>query len=237
MVRTHSACEGGVTLFVAAEPRECEPWIAHWSDVRPAELPVHWARTGKWKGAEVMAIANGAGPQRAHSAVLAAAKPDAVVSIGFCGALDSSLAIGDVFVASEIRDGGRAYRAENPLGPESKIGPLASQTRIAQSAAEKRALRTTGAYAVEMEAAGVVRASEELSVPFYCVKAVSDLADEDFANDFNACLLPNGRMNIPRLVLRACANPAARFGELIRLAKRTALASNNLGEFLAHCNF
>ena len=224
-------------VFVAAEPRECEPWLAHWTGVRPAGLSVHWARAGKWNGADVLAIANGAGPARAYAAVLSAPKPRAVCSMGFCGALDPALAIGDIFVALQIRNGKRNYRGENPGGPESKIGVLASQSRIAQTSAEKRNLRATGAFAVEMEAAGAARASEELDVPFYCVKAVSDLSGEDFANDLNACLRPDGRVDVPRLLLRACANPVPRFGELMRLSRRTALASRNLGDFLAHCHF
>ena len=245
MVRTEPDREGGVILFVAAEPRECEPWVSHWDASASPSLEtsrllrnVHWCRTGRWKGREVMAVANGAGPERAFAAVHAAPAPAAVCNIGFCGALDLALKIGDIFVATEIRNGERIYRGEDPHGPVSNpTGPLASQPFIAQTAAEKRALRAGGAFAVEMEAAGAARASEELHVPFYCIRAVSDLADEDFANDFNGCLMPDGRFSIGRLVLGAFASPARRFGELIRLSKRTALASRNLGEFLARCNF
>jgi hypothetical protein len=88
-----------------------------------------------------------------------------------------------------------------------------------------------------MEAAAVARASEQLNVPFYCVRAVSDLANEDFANDFNRCFMPDGRINVARLILGALPSPVRRFGELIRLSRRTALASRNLGEFLGNCAF
>ena len=54
-----------------------------------------------------------------------------------------------------------------------------------------------------MEAAGVARAAEDLGVPFYCIRAVSDLAGEDFANDFNAALTPDGRFSTLRLVAGA----------------------------------
>ncbi len=230
-------------LFVAAEPRECEPWVGHWNSVHPAKLPVYWARTGVWKGREVMAIANGAGPERARAAVKAAPMPTAVCNIGFCGALDGSLGIGDIFVATAViatdgRNGWRTYPAQAPHGvAPRKSGALASQPRIARTAAEKRRLRNSGAFAVEMEAAGAAGASEKLNVPFYCIRAVSDLADEDLANDFNRCIMPDGRFSVARLLLGACASPIKRFGELIRLSKRTKLASHNLGEFLADCNF
>ena len=46
-----------------------------------------------------MAIANGAGAERAFAAVLVAPRPSAVCNIGFCGALDESLRVGDIVVA------------------------------------------------------------------------------------------------------------------------------------------
>ena len=225
-------------LFVAAEPRECAPWVARWHAVRPLSLPVHWARAGSWKNSDVIAIANGAGPERARAAVKASPLPAAVCNIGFCGALDPSLSPGDIFVATEVRNGKRRYGASIPSNaPAAKSGVLASQSRIARTAAEKQNLHDSGAFAVEMEAAGAAGASEELNVPFYCVRAVSDLANEDFANDFNVCLMPDGRFNVGRLLFHALKDPVRRFGELIRLSRRTAIASRNLGEFLAHCDF
>jgi uridine phosphorylase len=204
---------GGPLLFVAAEPRECLPFVARWESSRKAELPVHWARHGMWRGREVMAIANGAGAGRARAAVDAAPKPSAICNIGFCGALDAALAPGDVFVAESVRSGGQMWVASRPAGPPAACGVLISSSRIAQTAAEKRELRLMGGSVVEMEASGVADASERLSVPFYCVRAVSDLAEEDFANDFNRCLRADGRFDIGRLLLGALAIvPAHRAG-------------------------
>jgi len=225
-------------VFIAADPRECRPWVAHWSHVRDPKLPVHWARAGKWQGQDFLAIANGAGAARAALGVAAAdGKPRAIYNIGFCGALDASLGVADIFVAREVRDGANTWMAQEPRGPAAKSGILASIARIAQTAEEKRALRVTGAFAVEMEAAGVARAAAELGVAFYCIRAVSDLAEEGFANDFNGCLTPDGRIDILRLVTRAMASPVNRFGELVRLSRRTTLASESLGEFLANCTY
>jgi uridine phosphorylase len=224
-------------LFIAAEPRECLPFVARWESSRPAGLPVHWARQGVWRGSEVLAIANGAGADRARAAVRAAPSPSAVCNIGFCGSLDEALAPGDVLVAHSVRQGERTWLASLPQCPAAKSGMLITVARIVQTAREKRELALTGALAVEMEAAGVASASEDLNIPFYCIRAVSDLSGEDFANDFNSCLMPDGRFNVIRLVTMAFLNPVNRFGELIRLSQRTALASNNLGEFLAGCSF
>jgi adenosylhomocysteine nucleosidase len=236
-------------LFVAADPREFSGWVPRWQGVHPVDLPVLWARTGKWKGREVMAIANGAGAERAFAAVLVAPRPTSICNVGFCGATDPALKVGDVFTAVEVLDAtGRGLRKYETLVPEVGESGIASLARmgcgvavsidhVAESAVEKCNLRELGASIVEMEAAGVGRAAEDLGLPFYCIRAVSDLADEDFENDFNAALGPDGRFSALRLVAGALANPGKRFAELIRLQRRTALAAKRLGEFLADCKF
>lgn len=209
-------------LFIAADPMEFRGFRHRWSKVEPLQLPVHWARTGIWRKKRIVAIANGAGPRR--SAMAARMVPYKVlVNIGFCGALDPRLKVGDIVVGDWW------------LQPRSKrpyiSGRLASIDHIAQTAEEKRELNETGAIAVEMEAAGLEK------LPCYCIKAVSDLADETFENDLNSVLKPDGRMNIPLLLLKACLWPGPRFRELKRLQKRSIIASNSLGDFLASCEF
>ena len=75
---------------------------------------------------------------------------------------------------------------------------------------------------------------EEMAVPFYCVRVVSDLADEAFFIDFERCIMADGRFNVPRLVMQALAHPARGFPELLRLQRRTADAAKKLGDFLAN---
>jgi hypothetical protein len=227
---------GSSILFVAAEPREFAGFVPRWHQVQPIHLPVHWARAGRWKGREVFAVANGAGADRAFAAVLVAPRAASICNVGFCGALDEALQIGDVFVATEVRttvarNGSHSWPALVPDCPDAPKGTVVSIGHIAQTAAEKRNLRAAGASIVEMEAAGVARASEDLDLPFYCIRAVSDLAGEDFATDFNATLKDDGRFSVSGLVKQR------HFGELIRLKKRTGLASKKLGDFLAATTF
>jgi nucleoside phosphorylase len=168
-------------------------------------------------------------------AVTAATAP-VVCSIGFCGGLDASLQIGDIFVASEVRNGSRRWQAEAPAPRRTATGTLQTASRIVATAREKAELRAEGSLAVDMEASGVARASEDAGAAFYCIRAVSDLAGETFVNDFNACLMPDGRFRTGRLVRRALLSPV-RMKELIRLAARASLAAKNLGEYLACCEF
>ena len=46
-----------------------------------------------------------------------------------------------------------------------------------------------------MEAAGVAERAAALGLPFYCIKAVTDLAGETMANDFNAALRSDGHFD------------------------------------------
>ncbi len=224
-------------LFVAADPRELSEWVKRWESVRPVPLAVNWARAGKWQGRDVAAIANGAGAERAFTAVIMAGQLGAVCNTGFCGALDPALKAGDIVTGTKITSQGRSFEASLPSGPESELGAVLTVDHVVQTAEEKRSLRQTGASIVEMEAAGAAQAAEDLGVPFFCIRAVSDRADETFANDFNAARTPEGRFSIAGLVKGALASPQKRFGELLRLRKRTAVAAKTLGEFLANCRF
>ncbi len=218
-------------LFIGADPREFTGFLAHWHHVEPLPLPVHWARSGQWKGREVYAIANGAGAERAFASILMAPKASAICNIGFCGALHDALHVGDVVVGTQVQSGGWSWFARIPRNFAGPRGTVASIDHVAQTAAEKYRLRATGATIVEMEAAGVARAAEDLNVPFYCIRAVSDLAHESFATDFNRALGADGRFSTTRLVMQL------KFGELLRLKQRTELASKKLGEFLDATEF
>ncbi|MDQ6708622.1 MAG: hypothetical protein M3Z85_21900 [Acidobacteriota bacterium] len=228
-------------LFLAADRREFAGLITFCRDVSKPELPVHWARTGRLNGQEVLAIANGAGTERAAQAVEAAARAGAlrgVCNTGFCGALDEGLSIGDVFAATSVRFHGREFRALPPVTKAHyAAGILESIDHVAGSAREKRQLRQTGAMAVEMEAGGAAAKAAELGLPFYCIRAVSDLAGETFSCDFNAALRADGQFDTTRLLTSAMRHPVSRFPELFRLQRRCAIASKNLGAFLAGCEF
>src|SRR5262245_37711492 len=89
-------------LFIAAQAREFSGLLPHVRVVRPLDLPAHWAREGQLNGEPIMMIANGVGPYRAAAGLQLASKPRAVISTGFCGALDHTYRIADVFVATTV---------------------------------------------------------------------------------------------------------------------------------------
>lgn len=228
-------------LMIAAEPREFDGLLAYCSRIRRQDWPVRWARAAELNGASLTLVANGAGAVQARRAAEAAASRGtwtALCSLGFCGALVSGLKVGDIFVASNVAAGHSSFRAEKPVSTRAHTsGTLASVNRVAQTAAEKQALRETGAAAVEMEAAGAAAGANALGIPFYCVRAVTDLADESFHFDFNSALKPDGRFDTIRIISAAFERPLVLIPELLRLRNRCRVAARRLGEFLADCRF
>jgi adenosylhomocysteine nucleosidase len=185
----------------------------------------------------MLAVANGIGQERALAALKAAGSLSAVWSVGTAGALDPSLSIADVVAATEVTDGHQTWKANAPAGPAARSGLVRTSQHIARSSVEKTNLRATGAIIVEMEAAAIARAASEMAVPFYCVRGVSDLANETFFIDFESFFMTNGTVNVPRLVIYALAHPMDALPELIRLQRRSSLAAKRLAGFLAACQF
>jgi adenosylhomocysteine nucleosidase len=226
---------------VAAEPREFAGLLPFCSGLQKADWPVAWSRRGRCGGREFWMAANGAGPERAGEAVHAACRagrPDAIVSMGFCGALDPGLNIADIFVATAVESAGRRLPVRVPLSaaPHS-TGVLASIDHVARSAAEKQALRASGAAAVEMEAAGVAARAAGYGVPLFCVRSVTDLARENFVTDFNRALRSDGHFDTIRILTSAIRNPGQAFPELVRMRQRCRIAAHKLGEFIVGCRF
>ena len=207
-------------LFVAADRMEYRGILARAADVRRERLPIDFARSARLGDHEVLLVANGVGWNRAAAAVRAADAfaPEAVVSTGFCGALDEKLGIADVVAATAVAANGREHRVETVEAPHA--GVVCSIDHVAQSAEEKRRLRESGGSAVEMEAAAVAEFALMRTIPFYCVRAVTDLAGETMANDFNRALNSDGHFDTMNILRGALRRPAIRLPELIRLSCR-----------------
>jgi adenosylhomocysteine nucleosidase len=186
----------------------------------------------------MLLVAKGVGARCAAAAVDSGLsfQPDIVVSTGFCGALDPHLKIADIVVAScVVSSGGRKYAAHPVSGGTRCV--VYTADHVVQTAAEMGKLAASGFGAVEMEAAGAALRAEAVGLPFYCIRAVSDLAGEDMANDFNRTLTPDGHFDTMKLLRGSCRSPLVRIPELLRLRKRCVRAAQALGEFFADCRF
>jgi nucleoside phosphorylase len=221
-------------LFIASDPMEFRGLLAHSTAVRQAGVAANWSRTAVLRSNQVLLVANGAGPLRAAAATDAGIKAfdaAAIVSTGFCGALSPELGIADLVSATSVEADRRSYPA-CPL-PGAHAGAIRSISYIAQTAEEKRKLAENGAIAVEMEAGGIAARAENHGLPLYCVRAVTDLAGEDLANNFNKALRLDGQFDTILILKGSLRNPMVRLPELLRLRKRCVRAAQVLGEFFA----
>jgi adenosylhomocysteine nucleosidase len=227
---------------IAAEPREFSGLLRYATRVHALRWPVNYCCEAEIGGRRWILAANGPGPRLAQAAarcLWTEARPSAFVSTGFCGALDPSLSVGEIFVATEVRDGIQTLPAARPglpsgLSPSS--GPLISQDFIAVTPFDRRLLHSTGAAAVDMEAAAVAHCAIENQSAFFCIRVVSDSASEPLPMDFNRYRGPDGRYQRGRIAAAALARPSVLRG-LLRLHRVTRRAAQSLGDFLARCRF
>lgn len=221
-------------LIVAAEAREFAGILKRAGKARPlACAEAAFAREVTWRGDRWILLANGPGPRLVNrmlsSPAIAGWHAQQVMSLGFCGALDPALRVGDIVVSGEgfQRPAARFLRAE-----------IWSADRVAVSSDEKRQLRqSTGAAVVEMESAAVAEKARNWGLPFRAVKAVSDAADEDLPLDFNHYRDRDGRFQVPRIAATALLHPFGTMPALLRLNRNCQHAAESLGEFLADCEF
>ena len=153
----------------------------------------------------------------------------AIISTGFCGALDPSLKVGDIVVSEKTQlTSSRTFAR----------GAVATCDRVAITVREKQALRDkTSAIAVDMEAAAVESRAVDLGIPYACVRVVTDTAEEDLPMDFNRYRTADGNFSRTRIALAAMARPFSIMPALIEFDKRCQRASLALGDFLADCRF
>jgi nucleoside phosphorylase len=228
-------------LMVASDAMELRGILARAGQPQRVEWGVDRGWIAQLNGSEVALVANGVGWKRAAQAVEAACRnfrPDGVVSTGLCGALDPKLPVAAVVSATSIAGPGRSYPAL-PVSNSSAFaaGLICSVDYVVRTAEEKTQLRASGAIAVEMEAAGVAAGAEARGLPFYCVRAVSDLAGETMANDFNAALRADGHFDTMIILRDTLRHASVRVPELLRLRNRSVRAARVLGEFIADCRF
>ncbi len=211
------------TLLVAAEAREFAGLLKRTGQGQPVAIPnTAFAREITLHGQRTILLANGPGPrlvnQMLSAPVLKEWNITEVISTGFCGALDPSLRIGDIVVAS--------------------VGEIWSEDHVAVRAEDKRRLRErTGARVVEMEFAAVQAKAAEWGVPCRAVRVVSDSVTEDLPLDFNRYRDADGRFRLTRIALAGIVRPFSVLPKLMQLDRNSKLAAERLGAFFVDSKF
>jgi adenosylhomocysteine nucleosidase len=214
--------------MVAAEAREFSGILKRFGPgTKVDKKDAKFAREVYRDGDRWWLVANGPGPRCVEEILRTKMEVSGIINTGFCGALDPTLRVGDIVVWGKV-----------PCTSRFASGEISSSDRVITTAAEKRELREkTGAVAAEMEAGAVKKIAGDWGVPFYCIRAVSDTANEDMPLDFNLYRDAAGRFSLPRIAMAAISRPWSRIPALKRLEANCNVASESLGAFFADCRF
>jgi nucleoside phosphorylase len=153
-----------------------------------------------------------------------------LISFGFAGALDPTLAAGDLFLPKSVVDPvGNIFRtdrillkrvsdhfAKNFSLPAS--GKIFGSDKIIWKAAEKRQIFDRyGAEAVDMESLGVAQAAKEVNCTFLVVRAITDIANQSLPKKSLESININGRVQISDILWNLVTN-VNEFPSFLRLA-------------------
>jgi len=200
-------------------------------------------------GLQIIAVATGIGHRRAQETARRALDKvpgvTMVISTGVAGGLSEGLRAGDLVIAERIvwSDGEQlgdparivglrpeqvrnAERALKAAGLKFSTGAVLTSRRVLATPAEKRhAKRRTGAIAVDMESAALAAEALSRNIPFACVRAVMDAAEDELfgwelADD-------QGRVRPLAAAAYLVRNPAVML-KLPRMMRNLAAASRSL---------
>jgi adenosylhomocysteine nucleosidase len=151
---------------------------------------------------------------------------------GFAGGLRADLAIGDLVWANEVvaADGHR-FRPTSPAPASANRGIVRSSDRLVTTPADKRRLAEEGADVVDMESAAFAAWCDERQVPWQCVRAVSDGAQDSLPADLMGVVV-DANVSLGRLA-RALIRRPSLVGDLWSLSGATRRAARTLAVALA----
>ena len=180
----------------------------------------------------IIAIAKGIGAARAAQAVAIAETHghlDALVSIGWAGGASCGIQPGTAYPVGEVIDATDGERYSSASKAKSPI-KLATLDHVAGRDEKRRVAETYGASLVDMEAAAVARLARAKGIPFYCWKAVTDIASEDLP-DFNYFLDQEKQLRTRQVAAYALTRPRY-VAPLLRMGKNSRSGAEALGQTL-----
>jgi adenosylhomocysteine nucleosidase len=204
------------------------------------------AYAGLYQCRNVLLARTGMGRRRAEASVEAVAaryQVATVISIGFTGALEARLEVGDLVLASELIGltgpcGSEIERtiyqpnqellraATEALGATPLrvvLGPTVTVPGIITTPAGRRRLGSqTGAVAVDMESYWVARAAADRGLPFLALRAISD-TQEDLLLPFDQMADAYGEPSLRRLAGHLIQDPRSLL-IVVRLARNAGRA-------------
>ncbi len=215
--------------IVAALEREITPLVRRWR----VTFREHEGRRFKFfENEQRVLVCGGIGAEAARrtaEAVIVLYHPGVVQSVGFAGALDATLKLGEIFSPSRVIDSTDGSCVETGVGS----GVLVSFGSIAGSEQKARLANAYQAQAVDMEAAAVARAALLRGVRFVAIKVISDESDFSLPG-LQEFVGADGQFRTRAFVAAATFQPWL-WPRIVRLAWNSAAASRALCRELERC--
>jgi adenosylhomocysteine nucleosidase len=212
--------------IIAAMEREVKPLIRSWK-MRMMEQGGRSYRI--FESGEAVLICGGIGAEaarRATEAVILEVNPQLVISVGFAGALDDSLPVGQVLEPCAVINSTDGVRTEIGSGR----GILVSSPTVADKEQKSRFSKAYEASAVDMEAAGVAQGAHARGVEFAALKVISDAAD--FALPaIDGFVADDGSFRSAKFACHVAVRPWL-WGTTVALARNSSKASHALCDAL-----
>lgn len=212
--------------LIAALEREVRGLVRGWSRV---EREYAGRKYGFFEREEVVVVCGGIGAEaarRAAEAVIALYHPAMLQSIGFAGALETALQVGDVFTPGVVVDGRDGSRTGVPGGS----GVLVTFMAVAGVEQKRKLAEAYGAKAVDMEAAAIAAAASAHELRFGAVKVISDELDFEMP-EMGRFLDSRGHFKTGSFTAYAILRPWL-WGRVALLAKNSSKAAKMLARHL-----
>lgn len=207
--------------------------------------PTGNAFAGEWQGVPLVLVRSGMGRDRARRALMEVAgrySLKEVISIGYAGALDPTLEVGDLVVADTVvaEDSSRPDETAKRYSLNKEVfnivagvrgRVLLTVDRVAATPEEKKRLREQySAVAVDMETSALAGEAEARGLAFISVRAITDTADQALI-DCSHLVGENGDVSKVKAGWHVLTHPGDLKG-MIALGQHAKIATANLTEFL-----
>lgn len=234
--------------LICAVPQESGPIIRRLP--RKTELRIKGLRTWQFtsNGHRVTLLESGMGGAKARAAaaiLIAEIKPDLIISIGFCGAITSGLAVGDLVVAEQLhlltssgRNQKTSLQADCPALP-NVIPPggcrhgtfITTETAVTKESLQPFLTPEMPWPVLEMETAFIARVCQASGIRFAAIRSVSDNANEEPYHLFRAITVNQFDITAGSIISALLRQPGL-IPQLFHLGRNAARAGRTLASQL-----